>query len=565
MAKLNTAAAITWSAGTGTERVLLLDVPLRDLRPGFTRTVYTAESLDKTDIASVTVGSGAHELVGVVRYEDDPQGLMDMVAAGAANTTLTYIPQLADPDVNYSVKLVSPRDLSALSVQLDPQRGSTFGEMSIELRFRQTDETAFTEAYDGNGTLFSYKAGGSLADATFTRADTATYASKGYGTVTSAASGAARIHWMDTDSDGVRETPTLLLEGTSTNLITSSENFGAWTVSGTPVLTATQSDPANGTAAYLIADDDGAAQEYITLTPTFTTDAVSKAVSIFLKMGTSLAAGGSDIQLRDTTAGADRLLMNVTWSNGVATVTATTGTHIGTTRHRDGWYRFLFRTTAVTVANTNALRIVPASTAAQTGNIYAYGVQAENALNPTSYIPTSGGTDARTADSLTFPFAARVQTMTVYLRYTQNGTLPIASGTAQVWGIGTSGVSTRALFAQVGGASTIRFDLADTAGTTASGSVTVSATHGQVVELIGWVRVTASTKTATGQLQAAVSGVLGTAGTVSAAKGVSDSFNGSVVAMSSAGAVVVVPISHAHVQRGVLTMEQMRRLAGVTS
>ncbi len=39
MSKLNTRAAITWtSTGTGTERVLLLDVPLRDLRPGYSQT-----------------------------------------------------------------------------------------------------------------------------------------------------------------------------------------------------------------------------------------------------------------------------------------------------------------------------------------------------------------------------------------------------------------------------------------------------------------------------------------------------------------------------------------------
>lgn len=562
MAKLNTRAAIVWtSTGTGTERVVLLDVPLRELRPGFSQTAYSAQSLDKTALTTITVGSGAHELVGVVRYEDNPQGLLDLVQAGATNTVLTYIPDLADPDQSYSVYLISPRDTETLQLQLDRQR-ALFGEMEVEVRFRQTDRTAFTELYDGSPVLFAYTAGNSLADATFSRADTARYASKGYGTDTSAASGKARIHWMDTDADGIRETPCLLLEGASTNLVIQSTNFGAWTTSGSPVLTSGQADPAGGTSAYLIADDDGAAQEYITLTPTFTTDAVSKAVSIFLKMGTSLAASGSDIQLRDTTAGADRLLMNVTWSNGAPTVTATTGTHIGTTRYRDGWYRFLFRTTAVTVANTNALRIVPASTAAQTGNLYAYGAQAENALNPTSYNPTSGGTDTRTADSLTFPFPARVQTLTVYGRYLQMGTLPYASSGTVFFSLGTVGAETRFLVANGAGVVTFVANVQDAAGSVSSGVVAPGATHGQVVEVVAWLRVTGTTATA--QLQAAVAGTIGTAGTVSAARAISDNFNGDAVSLTLSLQQAAIGTTHIRVVRGVRDMLEMRRFAGVS-
>lgn len=555
MAKLNTAAAITWTSGTGTERVLLLDVPLRDLRPAFTRTVYTAESLDKTDIQSITVGSGANELVGMVRYEDDPQGLMDMVAAGAANTTLTYIPQLSDPDVNYSVKLISPRDLPT-ALSLDSQR-STFGEMMVELRFRQTDETAFTEAYDGNGTLFSYRAGGSLADGTFSRADTATYVSKGYGTVTSAASGAARIHWMDLDSDGIRETPTLLLEGASTNLIVESSNFGTtWTNTGT-TLTSGQSDPMGGTAAYLVDDNSAGAAENIRITPTFTTDAVSKAVSLFMKAGTSTT---SNILLRDDTAGVNRLAVSVAWSDGVPTATASTGTHLATIRHRDGWYRLLFRSTAVTVANTNTVYLYPATTTAgTTGTCYFFGVQAENALNPSSYIPTSGGTDARTTDALTFPLVGRTQSLTLYCRYIQNGTLPYNSAATQMIGLGTA--STETLFALVNpaGAATLQAQINGTAST----AVTPGATHGQVVEVVCWLRVTASTKTATAQTQAAVNGVIGTAGAVSSAVSVGDGFTGDVISLVTNIQGSVVPYTRIQVQRGIRDMLEMRRLAGV--
>lgn len=554
-------AAISWTdPGTGTERVVLVDTPLRFVQPGFSQTVYRAESLDKTAIGTVSVGSGAFELVGSFLFDDDPQGLLDMVRMGAVNTTLTYVPNLADPDQSYSVKLVSPTDVSSLTIDLDSQR-ATFGEMRVEVRFRQTDQTAFTETFGGTNMLFSYRAGGPLADGTFARADTATYVSKGYGTVTSAASGKARIHWMDTDADGIRETPTLLLEGTSTNLIVQSQDLSTtWTNAGT-VLTSGQADPMGTTTAYSVNDDSAIAAESVSITPTFTTDAVSKAVSVFVKAGTAAA---SVVNLQDTTAGASRLTVSIAWSSGVPTPTASTGTLLATVRHRDGWYRLLCRTTAVTVANTNTVFLYPAgTTVGDTGTCLFWGVQAENALNPTSYIPTAGGTDARTADALTFPFPARVQTLTVYLRYLQNGTLPYSSATAQIWNLGTSGASTQLRFSQVGAASTVRFDISDTTSAVASGTVTVAATHGQMVELIGWVRVTASTKTATAQLQAAVQGVVGTAGTVSTAKGVSDNFNGTVVQMNTGATALVTPYANALVQRGILTMEQMRRIAGV--
>lgn len=554
-------AAISWIHGTGTERVILLDMPLREVRPGFTQTAYTAESLDKTSIATVSVGSGAHELVGTIRYEDDAQGLLDLIAFGATNGSLTYLPNLTDPDTNYSVKLISPRDLTALTLDLDSQR-AVFGEMQVEVRFRKTDQTAFVEPYEGTNVLFLYRAGDTLARATFSRADTAHYVTKGYGTDSSAASGAARVHWVDTDSDGIRETPTLLLEGATTNLVVQSTNFSVtWATTGPPTLTSGQTDPAGGATAYLIADTDGAAQQYISIQPTFTTSGVSKAISLFVRQGTALAAGGSDIQLRDTTAGADRLLANITWANGVPTVIASTGTLLGVERYIGGWYRVLLQTVAVTVANTNELRIVPASVAAQTGNLFAWGVQAENALNPSSYNPTAGGTDTRATDSLTFPWSARVQTMTVYLRYIQQGLMPFASGTVGLFGIGTAVNGKRMEVRATAGATTL-----SCVGSGVSGTVTPGATHGQVVEVVGWLRYTGSTRTATTQLQAAVNGVVGTAGSVSASASMDDTFGNNllyVAGLAGGGIGTSLPMTHVAVMRGVQTIQTMRTVVGV--
>ena len=558
MAKLNTNAALTWTdPGTGTERVFLLAVPLRDLRPGFSQSAYFAQSLDRTATASVTVGSGAHELVGMVRYADDPQALLDLVQAGATQTTLTYIPNLADPGQSYTVKLVSPVDVTSVQVDLDRQRGVQFGEAEMELRFRKTDQSAFTELYDGTPVLFAYRAGDSLSGYTFTRADTATYASKGYATNTSAATGKARIEWADTNADGIRETPTLLLEATSTNLVTSSSNFGAWTAVSAPTLTSGQSDPAGGTSAYLIADTDAVNQSYVHITPTFTTNA-TKAISIWLKMGTSLAAGGCAIQLRDTTAGADRLLQVITWTDGVPSVTQTTGTLVATERYRDDWYRFLFTTTSVTVANTNNLRVIPANTANQTGNVYAFGAQAENMVQPTSYIPTSGGTDARTTDALTKTIAFKPQALTVYCRFIERGNAQRLGTTGNMVVLGGTTAAIRWL---IGSSTGYQFRHLSF-GTTVTSELATAPTYGQTVELRGTV-------SATGVVQAnqSINGAAETSGTASAARPFAAAFDALTVGINNTAAGATQGIggyTHVYIFRGNLTLETCRRLAGVT-
>lgn len=555
-------AALTWTDPTdttGTERVHLLAVPLREVTPGYAQTSYWSQSLDKTVTQVYNLGNGAHELVGHVHYDREHQSLLDLMRAGALNATLNYYPNLNDPGVVYAVKLISPVTLDALTAQLDAQRGQ-LGDLMAELRFRQTNQAAFSPLYTGSPVLFRYVAGESLSTATFTRAGTATYASKGPGTLTTAASGAARIEWWDLDGDGIRETPTLLLEGASTNLVIYSTTFGSWTAVNTPTITTGQADPAGGTSASLIADTDAVNQSAVTITPTFTGNAV-KSVSLWVKQGTSLAAAGSDIQLTDTSASADRLLATVTWSNGTPSVAMTTGTFIGSSRWVNGWFRLKFQTTSVTAANTNVLKVIPAHTANQTGNIYAYGVQAEDSLVATSYIPTSGSTVARVRDALTWPVAYRAQTLTLYLRYVALGSLTgVATGRVPV-AIGTSSTLSQFRIAATSSGVTAT---AQTQGTGGS-AVTPAFTNGQVVEYVATFRVTGTTATA--QLQAAVNGVLGAAGSVSSASQVYDTFTGALLGLngtpSSSSADCFATYTHVVIARGVQPYDACRRLAGL--
>jgi hypothetical protein len=128
-------------------------------------------------------------------------------------------------------------------------------------------------------------------------------------------------------------------------------------------------------------------------------------VSLVLAAGTSTS---TVVRLRDTTAGTNRLLATITWAAGVPTVTMTTGEKAGEpVALASGGYRVGFQTTSVTAANTHLLQIYPATTAAlavaNTGTVYAGGVQAEDAPFPSSYRKTTTATVTRNGDSLTYP------------------------------------------------------------------------------------------------------------------------------------------------------------------
>jgi len=552
MGYLRSYAAIGWSSTSDTvgERVHLLGVPLRMTRPGFSQATYRSQSMDRSVFESLVVPSGAHELIGDVRYDGDSQGLIDMLVAGSANTTLTYYQDVRDPTTGIACKLVSPVG-PELEVLNDPQR-ATFGDTSITLRLRRTDQEPFTEQYIGTNVLFAYRGGGSLQGFTYTRATATTRIDKGRGTMAAVASGQAATSWYDLDGDGLRETPALSLSPARTNLCLQSENFGTtWAAVGTP----TRSAAAGGIGSVvldLIGDDSAAALEGYTQTVTFTGNAV-KAVSLFVAQNTSTT---SVIRLRDTTAGADRLLGVLTWAGGLPVLTMATGTFLGYDAFANGYFRLHFVTTSVTAASTNSLQVYPATTSAllvaTTGELYVGGVQAENALYPGPYIPTTTVTVARNADVPIAPFLARPQAMTLYVRFIEQG--GILSGGAQLW-IGSSSANSLYLFASGG------FYRIEHRATVTSAAASAP-TYGQVVELVG-------TLSATGVVQLTQS-INGAVPVVSAASGIStvaDAWSSAQIGLGISPGLSLpsaTAILNACVVRGVQDMATMRRIALVS-
>ena len=255
---------------------------------------------------------------------------------------------------------------------------------------------------------------------TFTRATTATTVLS-TGLIGSVASGTARSYY----DPATLVYQGYLAEGARTNLCLRSEDFTlAWAAVGTPTNSGTTT--CGIVTLQQIGDDSAAALEGYTQTITFTADA-TKSISILVSQGTSTS---SIIRLRDTTAPADRLLAAVTWSGAVPVVTMTTGTDLTGTPQQygtSGVYRLSFLTTSVTAANTNSLQVYPATDAAlevsNTGTIYAGGVQAEDAVFTSSYIPTAAATVARNADALTYPITGWYNAVegTLFAEATTNG------------------------------------------------------------------------------------------------------------------------------------------------
>lgn len=182
--------------------------------------------------------------------------------------------------------------------------------------------------------------------------------------------------------------------GGSQNLVLQSENFlTSWGAVGTPVNAS--AGAVGALALTTVTDDSAAAVEGYEQSPTFTGNAV-KAVSLYVNQGTSVSSG---IFLVDTTAAVNRLLGFLTWSGILPVVAMTNGTYLGyetLTTLYNGVYRLKFATTSVTAANANTIRIYPAYNAVDggvpTGSLIFSGVQAENALVPTSYVKTTTAT-----------------------------------------------------------------------------------------------------------------------------------------------------------------------------
>lgn len=278
----------------------------------------------------------------------------------------------------------------------------------------------------------------------FTRADAGTIASyvdrEGY--LRRALANVQRLTYEDLDGDGVREAACVALEAQRDNLITEPENFGAWSTSGGIIKTGGQADPLGGTAAYLLDDPDVAQLSNTALAFTATGDG-EKALSLFVRQGSSAR---SETSLWDQTATTHRHRIAITWSGGVpvlATVTGS-GTRYPVSRRGGSWWRIGWSATGVVAANDNRVFIYPAATAgaaADTGTLYAFGAQAEDATFPSSYMKRAGAVVGRAPDTWTLSWPRPPEALTIYAHFVElaQPTWVTISGSPRILQLGASG------------------------------------------------------------------------------------------------------------------------------
>lgn len=129
-ANLIDSARFTWDGGSET---FLLRVPLQKVRPAGRSRSYVSESLDYSVRNVINVGQ-VRERIGVIRYDDDPEGLLDFLLAGHRGEALTY----TDSTGSFGCQLIEP---SAEAFQADLEVDhNVFKESTIEIRIRIDDD-----------------------------------------------------------------------------------------------------------------------------------------------------------------------------------------------------------------------------------------------------------------------------------------------------------------------------------------------------------------------------------------------------------------------------------------
>ena len=223
----------------------------------------------------------------------------------------------------------------------------------------------------------------------FTRASSATYVASD-GLIKTSTTGQPRIDFLD-NTNG-----TLLLEPQRTNLMTYSEDFSNvfWTKFNSTIASNAIISPDGTLNADKLKEDSNNSTHFIYSPNLSVTNGATLTTSIFVK------SGGRDwFLLQESTTDYGYYFNNGTVGSAFGSPLSYKIENFG-----NGWYRYSITTVTTNTNGRLKLQLAESDGVISyqgdgTSGVYIWGAQLEEASYPTSYIPTSGSTVTRVAET----------------------------------------------------------------------------------------------------------------------------------------------------------------------
>lgn len=178
----------------------------------------------------------------------------------------------------------------------------------------------------------------------------------------------------------------------------------------------------------------------------------------------------------------------------------------------------------------------------------------------TSLILTSGTALTRKAEVLTFPFKARPQAMSAYVRFVERGTIADPNGRF-VWQIGGYGSNNSIMVLHESNVGFYRLYYRTSSGSNvARATLAAAPTYGQTVELLATISAAGVIA-----LTQSINGATATTAAGNATYVLPAAWNNSVLTLGGTNMGPATAFRDIAIARGVLSLNAMRRLAGVAA
>ncbi len=315
-------------------------------------------------------------------------------------------------------------------------------------------------------------------DFDFARTSTATRINSS-GLVSNVATGVPRISY---DSNG--DNGHILLEPTSTNLVTYSEDFSqsTWSKINSSIILNSTTSPTGSTNATTLLSSVGTSEQYLDVGGLSVTSGEDYTMSCFVKKNSY-----DFFLIRFTGVGGAFTAGNVFFNINNGTLGTVDSGFTGTiTDFGNGWYRCTATKSANSTTSNAKIRIQLASsdntetiTGDGTSGTFIFGAQFEELSYATSYIPTlTGSTETRATETATGAGSADLINSTEGVLYAEIAALA-DDGTARNMALSDGTTSNRIVMVYTNVSNQIRFYLEGTGGT-----ITVNHTLTNSTELV---------------------------------------------------------------------------------